>query len=70
MLLVAAWLFERAGMWFGGAYRRRCFCVEQPFASIIGMLVAAGGEPPRTIFTVDNRFFLVVLLFCREAPAA
>ena len=64
MLLVAAWLFERAGMWFGGAWPQVLFLVSNNLflASIIGMLVwSLVANRENDFYRVDNRFFLVVL---------
>ncbi len=63
MFLVAAWLFERAGMWFGGAWPPFMFRVSNNLflASIGGMLIWTLVRHRKTDSYRDNYFFLLVI---------
>lgn len=61
--LVAAWLFERLGMWFAGTWPRPLFLLANNLflVSIVAMLVATLVRHRKTDSYKDNGFFLVVL---------
>jgi uncharacterized protein involved in response to NO len=63
MFLVSAWLFERAGMWFGGAWPPALFRLSNNLflASIVVMLLWTLIRHRRTDSFRDNYFFLLVL---------
>ena len=61
--LVAAWLFERAGMWFGGSWPPMLFRISNNLflASIVGMLAWTLIRHRRDDSYSDNYFFLLIL---------
>jgi uncharacterized protein involved in response to NO len=63
MFLVAAWLFERAGMWFGGRWPAFLFEMSNSLflASIVAMLLWTLVRHRKTDTFRDNGFFLVIL---------
>ncbi len=64
MVLVAAWLLERLGMWFAGALPRPLFLLGNNLflATIVVMLLRTLIAHRRDdSYRVDNRFFLVAL---------
>jgi uncharacterized protein involved in response to NO len=64
MLLVAAWLFERIGMWCGGSWPKLLFIVSNNLflVSIVVMLLATLIRHRKDDnYRVDNRFFLIAL---------
>ena len=63
MFLAAAWLFERAGMWFEGAWPPLLFLVSNNLfiGAIIAMLVWTLVSNREKDFYPDNYFFLLIL---------
>jgi uncharacterized protein involved in response to NO len=63
MFLAAAWLFERAGMWFGGAWPPVLFRISNNLflVSIVAMLLWTLIRHRKTDSYRDNYFFLIVL---------
>jgi len=63
MFLVAAWLFERAGMWFGGPWPGFLFEFSNTLflASIVAMLVWTLVRHRKDDSYRDNYFFLLIL---------
>lgn len=63
MLLVAAWLIERAGMWYEGSWPRFLFLVSNNLflGSIVAMLVWTLIRNRKNDFYSDNYFFLLIL---------
>ena len=64
MLLVAAWLFERLGMWCGGNWPKALFILSSNLflLSIVAMLLATLiSHRKDDNYRVDNRFFLIAL---------
>ena len=63
IFLVAAWLFERAGMWFGGAWPPVLFRISNNLflVSIVAMLLWTLIRHRKTDSYRDNYFFLIVL---------
>ncbi|MDQ5904422.1 MAG: uncharacterized protein QG672_2015 [Pseudomonadota bacterium] len=64
MLLVAAWLFERLGMWCGGSWPKLLFIISNNLflVSIVAMLLATLiSHLKDDNYRVDNRFFLIAL---------
>ena len=63
MFLAAAWLFERAGMWFGASWPPLLFRVSNNLflASIIAMLMWTLIRNRNTDSYRDNYFFLLIL---------
>jgi len=63
MFLVAAWLFERAGMWFEGAWPPLLFLVSNNLfiGAIIAMLIWTLVSNRKKDFYPDNYFFLLIL---------
>jgi uncharacterized protein involved in response to NO len=63
MFLVAAWLLERAGMWFEGVLPRWLFIVSNNLflGSIVAMLIWTLARNRKTDFYRDNFLFLLVL---------
>jgi uncharacterized protein involved in response to NO len=64
MLLVAAWLFERLGMWCGGNWPKLLFIISNNLflVSIVAMLLATLiSHRKDDNYRVDNRFFLIAL---------
>lgn len=63
MFLVAAWLFERAGMWFEGAWPLLLFLVSNNLfiGAIIAMLIWTLVSNRKKDFYPDNYFFLLIL---------
>ncbi len=63
MFLVAAWLFERIGMWFGGGWPSVLFQVSNTLflASIVAMLVWTLVRYRKQDNYRDNSFFLLIL---------
>jgi len=63
MFLVAAWLFERTGMWFGGRWPVRLFEFSNNLflASIVTMLVWTLVRYRRDDSYRDNYYFLLIL---------
>ena len=64
MLLVAAWLFERLGMWCGGSWPKLLFIISNNLflVSIVAMLLATLiSHRKDDNYRVDNRFFLIAL---------
>jgi uncharacterized protein involved in response to NO len=64
MLLVAAWLFERLGMWFAGSWPTWLFLVSNNIflLSIVLMLLwTLVSHRKDDSYQVDNRFFLIAL---------
>jgi len=63
MFLVAAWLFERAGMWFEGAWPPFLFLISNNLflGSIVAMLVWTLIRNRNSDFYPDNYFFLLIL---------
>jgi uncharacterized protein involved in response to NO len=63
IFLVGAWLFERAGMWFGGAWPPMLFRISNNLflVSIVAMLLWTLIRHRKTDSYRDNYFFLVVL---------
>jgi len=63
MFLVAAWLFERAGMWFGGRWPAVLFEFSNNLflASIVAMLVWTLVRYRKEDSYRDNYFFLLIL---------
>lgn len=63
MFLAAAWLFERAGMWFGGAWPPSLFYVSNNLflGSIVAALLWTLIRHRKTDSYRDNFFFLLIL---------
>ncbi len=63
MFLVAAWLFERVGMWFGGSWPASLFGISNVLflASIVAMLLWTLVRHRKQDDYRDNYFFLVIL---------
>jgi uncharacterized protein involved in response to NO len=63
MFLVAAWLFERVGMWFEGAWPPFLFLVSNNLfvGAIIAMLIWTLVSNRKKDFYPDNYFFLLIL---------
>ena len=63
IFLVAAWLFERTGMWFGGRWPALLFEFSNKLflASIVGMLVWTLARHRKDDSNRDNYFFLLIL---------
>ncbi|MDD5300961.1 MAG: NnrS family protein [Gallionella sp.] len=63
MFLAAAWLFERAGMWFGGAWPPLLFRVSNNLflGSIVAMLLWTLISNRKNDTYRDNYFFFVIL---------
>ena len=63
MFLVAAWLFERVGMWFGGSWPASLFGISNVLflASVVAMLLWTLLRHRKTDTFRDNGFFLVIL---------
>ncbi|MDP1733102.1 MAG: NnrS family protein [Sulfuritalea sp.] len=63
VFLVAAWLFERAGMWFGGNWPASLFGISNVLflASIVAMLLWTLVRHRKQDDYRDNYFFLVIL---------
>ena len=63
MFLVAAWLFERAGMWFEGAWPPLLFLISNNLfiGAIIAMLIWTLVRNRKKDFYPDNYFFLLIL---------
>lgn len=63
IFLVAAWLFERVGMWFGGGWPPILFRVSNNLflVSIVAMLLWTLISHRKTDSYRDNYFFLIVL---------
>ncbi|MEO8331859.1 MAG: NnrS family protein [Gallionella sp.] len=63
MFLVAAWFFERGGMWFGGAWPTLLFHISNNLflVSIIVMLLWTLIRHRKTDTFNDNYFFLLIL---------
>lgn len=63
MFLVAAWLFERAGMWFGGDWPPLLFRISNNLflGSIVAMLLWTLIRHRKTDAYSDNYFFLLIL---------
>ncbi|MDH4235526.1 MAG: NnrS family protein [Gallionella sp.] len=63
MFLAAAWLFERAAMWFGGAWLPALFRISNNLflAAIVAMLLWTLIRHRKTDSYHDNYFFLIVL---------
>jgi len=63
MFLVAAWLFERAGMWFEGAWPPFLFLISNNLfiGSIVAMLLWTLIRNRKGDFYPDNYFFLLIL---------
>jgi uncharacterized protein involved in response to NO len=63
MFLVAAWLFERMGMWFAGAWPPLLFRISNNLflVSIVGMLLWTLIRHRKDDTYRDNYFFLVIL---------
>lgn len=63
MFLVSAWLFERAGMWFGGVWPPALFRISNNLflASIVAMLLWTLIRHRKGDSYRDNYFFLVIL---------
>jgi len=65
MFLVVAWLFERAGMWFGGVWLPLLFRLSNNLfiTAIIAMLMWTLIHNRKTDFYRDNYFLLLILPF-------
>ncbi|MDD5248508.1 MAG: NnrS family protein [Rhodocyclaceae bacterium] len=63
MFLAAAWIFERAGMWFGGAWPAPLFLLSNNLylASVVAMLLWTLIRHHRTDSFRDNIIFVVIL---------
>jgi uncharacterized protein involved in response to NO len=63
IFLVAAWLFERLGMWFGGRWPAPLFELSSNLflASIVAMLVWTLARHRKSDNYSDNYFFLLIL---------
>ena len=63
IFLVAAWLFERAGMWFGGVWPPILFRISNNLflASIVAMVLWTLVRYRKTDSYRDNYFFLIIL---------
>lgn len=63
MFLVAAWLFERAGMWFEGVWPTLLFLISNNLflGSIVAMLLWTLIRNRKGDFYPDNYFFLLIL---------
>ena len=63
MLLVAAWLFERAGMWFAGQWPHSIFLISNNLflLAIVAMLLWTLIRNRDRDFYRDNYFFLLIL---------
>jgi uncharacterized protein involved in response to NO len=63
VLLVAAWLFERTGMWFGAAWPRPLFLLSNFMflVAIVGMLLWTLVRHRRTDSFRDNYLFILAL---------
>ena len=63
MFLVAAWLFERAGMWFEGSWPPLLFRFSNNLflGAIVAMLVWTLARNRKADFYRDNYFFLLIL---------
>lgn len=63
MFLVAAWLFERAGMWFEGVWPQFLFVISNNLflGSIVAMLIWTLVRNRDKDFYRDNYFFLLIL---------
>ncbi len=63
MFLVVAWLFERAGMWFEGAWPPFLFLISNNLfiGSIVAMLLWTLIRNRKGDFYPDNYFFLLIL---------
>lgn len=63
MFLVAAWLFERAGMWFEGSWPPLLFLLSSNLfiGAIVAMLVWTLVSNRKKDFYPDNYFFLLIL---------
>ncbi len=63
MFLVAAWLFERVGMWFAGVWPPLLFRISNNLflGAIVAMLVWTLVRNRRSDFYPDNYFFLLIL---------
>ena len=63
MFLVAAWLFERIGMWFEGAWPPLLFRISNNLflGSIVAMLLWTLIRNRKSDFYPDNYFFLLIL---------
>ncbi|HEU0219667.1 MAG TPA: NnrS family protein [Gallionella sp.] len=63
MLLAAAWIFERIGMWFGGAWPSFLFRFSNNLflGSIVAMLLWTLIRNRKGDFYPDNYFFLLIL---------
>ena len=63
MFLVAAWLFERIGMWFEGTWPPSLFLISNNLfiGAIIAMLIWTLIRNRKSDFYPDNYFFLLIL---------
>ena len=63
MFLVAAWLFERVGMWFEGVWPPLLFLISNNLfiGSIVAMLIWTLTRNRKGDFYPDNYFFLLIL---------
>ncbi|MDD4930078.1 MAG: NnrS family protein [Gallionella sp.] len=63
MFLAAAWLFERAGMWFEGVWPHLLFTISNKLflGAIVAMIVWTLIRYRRADFYRDNYFFLLIL---------
>ena len=63
MFLAAAWLFERAGMWFGSTWPPMLFRISNSLflASIVAMVLWTLIRHRKTDSYRDNYFFLIIL---------
>jgi uncharacterized protein involved in response to NO len=63
IFLVAAWLFERIGMWFGGRWPAFLFQISNTLflAAVVGMIVWTLVRYRRDDSYRDNYFFLLIL---------
>jgi uncharacterized protein involved in response to NO len=63
VFIAAAWLFERAGMWFGGAWPPVLFRISNNLflVSIVAMLLWTLIRHRKTDSYRDNYFFLIIL---------